>query len=351
MGQEIRVGIVGAGFWATEMHLPALQSINGACVTRIASRSEGSARTAAERFGIPRWTLDYGELLADPEVDVVDIVAPNHLHAPITLEAAKRGKHVICIKPLATSVEEADRMIDATRAAGVRLLYAENVPFIPAVRKAREIVDLGGVGEVFRVKACEGISAPHAAWFLDPAQSGGGAAIDMAVHSISFCRFITGSEVDTVSAEIGTFVHRQSKVEDTVVMTLRFQSGAIGQCEDSWSLAAAMDSRFEVFGTEGRILIDNLHRQPVQVVRDTGYPAPGTDGRGWTYPVPISGAVADGHQAMLEHFIECLRSGRKSASEGNDGRIVLAVVEAAMRSAQSGRRENVVAFGQVGFEE
>jgi len=217
----------------------------------------------------------------------------------------------------------------------VRLFYAENVPFIPAVRRAREVVDAGRVGEVFRVKACEGISAPHTSWFLDPARSGGGATIDMAVHSIAFCRFMTGSEVETVSAEIGTFVHKDAPVEDTVVMTLRFRNGAIGQCEDSWSLAAAMDSRFEVFGTRGRILIDNLHRQPIQVANE----------RGWTFPLPISADIADGHRAMLSHFIDCLRSGQQSESEAEDGRVVLSVVEAAIHSARTGQRQVVSAVG------
>jgi predicted dehydrogenase len=336
MRGEIRVGIVGAGFWATEMHLPALQSLPDVRVMAVASRSGKTARAAADRFGVPRSTNDYMELLDDPYIDVIDIVAPNDLHGPVAIAAAERGKHVICIKPLALTVAEADGMIAAATKAGVRLFYAENVPFIPAVRRAREVVDRGGVGEVFRVKACEGIGAPHATWFLDPARSGGGVTIDMAVHSIAFCRFMTGSEVDTVSAETGTFVHKEAPVEDTVVMTLRFHNGAIGQCEDSWSLPGAMDSRFEVFGTKGRILIDNLHRQPIQVA---------SDGGGWTFPLPISGDIADGHRAMLHHFIDCLRSGQKSESEGVDGLVVLSVVEAALRSARSGQREAVAAVG------
>jgi predicted dehydrogenase len=345
MRGEIRVGVVGAGFWATEMHLPALLSLPDVRVSAIASLSGTSARTAADRFGVPQSTNDYMELLDDPYIDVIDIVAPNDLHGPVAIAAAERGKHVICIKPLALTVTEADGIIAAATKAGVRLFYAENVPFIPAVRRAREVVDRGGVGEVFRVKACEGIGAPHAPWFLDPARSGGGVTIDMAVHSIAFCRFMTGSEVDTVSAEMGTFVHKEAPVEDTVVMTLRFHNGAIGQCEDSWSLPGAMDSRFEVFGTKGRILIDNLHRQPIQVASDIGYPHLAGDGRGWTFPLPISGDIADGHRAMLGHFIDCLRSGQKSESEALDGRVVLSVVEAAIRSAQSGQREAVGAVG------
>ncbi|MGH7903145.1 MAG: Gfo/Idh/MocA family protein [Candidatus Dormibacteraceae bacterium] len=343
--EDIRVGVVGAGFWATEMHLPALSRLPGVRVTAIAARTESSALAAADRFNVPSWTTDWQELVGGDEVDVVDIVAPNHLHAPIAIAALGLGKHVICIKPLAMDLGGADRMLAATRTTDARLFYAENVPFIPAVRRAAEIVREGGLGEVFRVKACEGIGAPHAAWFLDPAQSGGGAAIDMAVHSIAFCRSMARSEVDTVYAETGTFVHRASPVEDTVVMTLRFRNDVIGQCEDGWSLVAAMDSRFEVFGTKGRILIDNLHRQPIQVASEPGYAPLGGDRestRGWTFPLPMSGDVADGHLAMLNHFVECLRSGERSLSEGEEGRADLAVVEAALRSSRSGRREPII---------
>jgi predicted dehydrogenase len=160
-----------------------------------------------------------------------------------------------------------------------------------------------------------------------------------AVHSIEFCRFFAGAPVRSVYADADTFVWSgRTSAEDTAVLTLRFDNGVIGQCEDSWSLVGAMDSRFEVFGTAGRILIDNLYRQPVQVVSATGSPlgAPG-----WSYPLPVPGLVADGHLAMLSHFFDRIRDGAPSASEGEVGRDALAVVEAATRSVHSGRRENV----------
>jgi predicted dehydrogenase len=337
--ETIRVAVAGAGFWATEMHLPALTRLPGVAVTAVAAGTADSAKAAAQKFGVPRWTDDYAELIAD-DVDLVDIVTPNHLHAPIAIAAANAGKHVICIKPLAVSLAEADAMAAAAEANGVRLFYAENVPFIPALQRTKLIVDAGAIGEVFRLKACEGIPGPHSAWFFDRTKSGGGVMIDMAVHSVAFCRFFAGCEVESVYAEVGTFVHGdRTRAEDTAVLTLRFANGAIGQCEDSWSLAGAMDSRFELFGTKGRVLIDNLHRQPIQVVSNVGYEPDGA--RGWSYPFPIPGDIADGHSAMLTHFLDCLRDGTPSGSEAEDGRVILAVVEAAAASVQSGRRELV----------
>jgi predicted dehydrogenase len=324
--------VVGAGFWANEMHLPALRQIPGARVVSVVAATEASARATAGRFGVPRWSTDLHSAVAAPDVDVVDVVAPPFLHAEAVIAAAGAGKHSICIKPLGRSVTEADTMLAAARAAGTRLLYAENVPFIPAVLEAKRLVDAGHIGSVFRVKACEGIGEPHADWFFDPDRSGGGAILDMAVHSIEFCRFFAGAPVSDVYAEAGTFVWgERTTAEDTAVLTLRFANGALGQCEDSWSLAGAMDSRFEVYGTKGRILIDNLHRQPLQVVGPEG----------WSYPLPVPGLLADGHLAMLTHFVDCLLAGCPSQSEGDVGREVLRVVEAALRSLRSGSRQGV----------
>ena len=205
--KQLGIGLIGCGFWANEMHIPAFLRIAGARVAGVASRSRESAEYSAKRFGIDFWTTDYRELIERADVDIVDILTPNHLHAPIAIEAAARGKHVICIKPLATTLEDADAMLSAAARAGTNIYYAENVPFIPSLTKAGEIIKEGGIGDVIRVKACEGIGAPHSAWFFDHDASGGGAIIDMAVHGIAFCRWMAESEVGTVYAEVGSFLH------------------------------------------------------------------------------------------------------------------------------------------------
>jgi predicted dehydrogenase len=326
------VCVIGAGFWASQMHLPAFDRIPGAEVVRVVAATEASARALAERHGVPAWGTDIDEAVGDPAVDVVDVVAPPDIHLPAVAAAAAAGKHAICIKPLGRTVQEAQQMIAAAESAGTRLFYAENVPFIPAVQEAKRLVDAGHIGKVFRVKANEGIGHPHSAWFLDPERSGGGAILDMAVHSLEFCRYFASSAVSSVYADGGTFLWgAETTAEDTAVLTVRFENGVLGQCEDSWSLVGAMDSRFEIFGTGGRILIDNLHRQPIQVVNEDG----------WSYPLPIPGMIADGHLDMLTHFLDCIASGEESRSEGRVGLEVLRVVEAATRSMTTGRREEV----------
>jgi predicted dehydrogenase len=328
---DVGVLVVGAGFWAREMHLPALAQIPGVRIAGVVATSTRSAAAAAGPYGATGWT-DLDQALAATDADVIDVVAPPDVHLPAVEAAARHGRAAICIKPLARSLAEADAMLAAVRAAGTRLFYAENVPFIPALQEARRVVDSGQIGDVFRVKACEGIGEPHSSWFFDPQRSGGGVILDMAVHSIAFCEHFAGAPVTSVYADAGTYVWQdRTPAEDTAVLTLRFANGILGQCEDSWSLAGAMDSRFEIFGTGGRLLIDNLHRQPLQVAAAGG----------WSYPLPLPGLVADGHLAMLSHFVDCLRTGSPSRSEGTAGRDVLAVVDAATRSLSTGRREAV----------
>src|SRR5262245_5568503 len=125
VGAALGVCVVGTGFWARAMHLPALRTIAGVDVVSVVGRDAASAQRLADEFGVKRWSTDYREAVTAPDVDVVDILAPNYLHAPIAIAAAEGGKHVIVIKPIATTLAEADAMIEAAASAGTRLFYAE----------------------------------------------------------------------------------------------------------------------------------------------------------------------------------------------------------------------------------
>src|ERR1700722_3125081 len=129
----VRIGIVGAGCWAKMVHIPTFQSIGGYQVVGLTSGSPETARTVAGEFEIKKFYADYHELIRDGDVEVVDICAPNFLHAEVTLEALAHGKDVICIKPLATNLNDARRMVSEAEKRGRKIFYAENVPFIPAL--------------------------------------------------------------------------------------------------------------------------------------------------------------------------------------------------------------------------
>ena len=117
----------------------------------------------AEKHGIPKWFTDYHDLLALPEVDLVVLGLPNDLHGQVAVDAARARKHVVCEKPLCLNLAEADRMIDACRAEGVKLMYAEELCFAPKYVRAKQLVDEGALGKVYLVKQSEKHDGPHAA--------------------------------------------------------------------------------------------------------------------------------------------------------------------------------------------
>jgi predicted dehydrogenase len=330
----IRIGMVGAGFWADLVQLPAFQRITGFEVTAITSRGIENARGAATKFGVPKIHKSYAELVRDPEVDVVNICVPNVLHKEVALAAFREGKDVICIKPLAHNLEAASEMVRASIQSRRRLFYAENVPFIPALTRVKAMSDSGLYGEIFRVKACEGIGRTHASWFSDPTLSGGGCIIDMAVHGLAYLRWMAGdSRPIRVNAEAGTFVHRNA-VEDTSVITVRFENGVIGQTEDSWSLTGGFDSRFEVFGTKGHALIDLLYGHPIRSALGGAVEGGGS----LLHHHAVDDHFAkDGHLAMFTHFRDCLINNVPCRSDGAAGLEIMEVVDAAYRSVREKR--------------
>jgi predicted dehydrogenase len=325
----IRIGIVGAGFWAKMIHIPTFQFIPGYQVAGLTSASLENAQSTAHQFGISKVYSDYHELIQDPTVDVVDICAPNFLHAEVAVEALAQGKDVICIKPLATSLFEAQRMVREAQKSGRQLFYAENVPFIPALTRLKTMVDEGVYGRIFRVKACEGIGQLHAEWFKDRRRSGGGCIIDMAVHGLSFLQWMAGEgKPIRVVAEAGTFVHPQ-EVEDTSVILVRFGNGMIGQTEDSWSLVGGFDSRFEIFGTKGHAMVDLLYGHPIRSALGQA-----TEGgaNALHFHAVEDHFVKDGHLAMMNHFLACLENGHLCRSTGENGLRIMELVDAAYRS-------------------
>jgi len=190
-------------------------------VVAVASPTPGNAEAFARRHGISGFHSDYRDLLKDPKVEMVSITAPNRLHAQMTIDAARAGKHVVCEKPLCVTLEEADAMIDACAKAGVLLLYAEELFFAPKYVKAKQMADEGAFGRVHLVKQGEKHSGPHADWFWDVKQSGGGALMDLGCHGIAFCWWFLGKpKVKSVYAQLSTQVHANRTEGDDEAITI-----------------------------------------------------------------------------------------------------------------------------------
>lgn len=206
------------------------------------------------------WQGDYREMLREPDIELVTLATPNFLHCAMAIDCAAAGKHMVCEKPLAMTLEEGEEMVQVAKRHGVLLLYAEELFFTPKYVKAKEMADAGAFGKIYLVKQSEKHFGPHSAWFWDVEHSGGGVFMDMGCHGIAFCYWFLGRPaIQSIYCQMGTYVHgEKTRGEDNSHCLIEFANGAVGLVEDSWARRGGMDDRIEVYG-EGGVTYANLH--------------------------------------------------------------------------------------------
>jgi myo-inositol 2-dehydrogenase / D-chiro-inositol 1-dehydrogenase len=336
--RDVGVGLVGAGFVAG-LHAAAFEHVPSAQVLAVASATDAHARRFAAEHNISSHYSDYQKLLEDDAIAVISVALPNQLHRDVVVAAASAGKHVICEKPLARTLAEADEMIAACEEAGVLLMYAEELCFAPKYVRAKELVDEGALGRVFMVQQGEQHFGPHSDWFWDVERSGGGVLMDMGCHAIEFSRWIYDKPaVESVTAELGTFVHADRTVgEDHAIATVRFEGNRVGLIETSWAKRGGMDDRAEILGSGGVAYVDLLRGSALLTYSEGGYgyaveKAPDT--RGWTFAM-FEELWNYGFPQEMRHFIECVQHSQQPLETGIDGRAVLEILYGMYRAAGS----------------
>ena len=341
---DVGIGMLGSGFIG-EFHTQGLRYIEGARV--VANWGAGTERREAfgARFGSrPLGSID--AVCADPNVDLVVVSLPNHLHLDAVRSAATHGKGVACTKPLGRNAQEAAEMLGHVKEAGVFSAYLENVVFNAEMIRMREMIEAGAIGRLTTFRAREGHSGPHAAHFWDADLAGGGALLDMASHGAEAARAMFGKDlpVRDVFAWGDTLVHGgRTRLEDNAVMLIRFEDGRVATMDVSWSSKGGLESRFEAYGEGGKIIQDVIS-SPLRafIERPAGYLGEKVDAdTGWVYPVPNE-TYAHGHDAMMADVVSAFREGRQPQETFEDGLVVNSILDAAYRSIQSGRWEAVV---------
>ena len=371
--EKVRVGLVGSQFIST-IHAEALKRVPRAELYSVVSPTGSHAKDFAARHGIKYSFTDFDAFL-NTDVDMIVLGCPNDLHCEFTEKAAKAGKHVVCEKPLCTTLEEADRMIAACKNAGVKLMYAEELCFTPKYVRLKRLVDEGALGSIYMVKQCEKHDGPHANWFWDVTRSGGGVTLDMGCHAFEFFRWILGTPVGgrgnsaeqneqtqshespitetiavkkakavSVYADMDTFVHKgRTKGEDHAVVLVRFDTPdgeALGVAEESWAKKGGMDDTAEVYGSAGVAYADLLQGNSILAYSDTGYSyaveKAGTT-RGWSF-CTFEELWNYGFPQEFAHFVECVADDKQPLETGEDGRAVLEIILGAYQSAGEGRR-------------
>ena len=333
-------GLIG-DFYTMTLHGQRSRDRVGVVYSRTAERGEAFS----ERWGVPHHTTSMEEAVNHPDTDVVVVGLPNHLHEEAIGLAAAAGKAVLCTKPLARNAAEAKRILDTVEAAGVFGGYLEDLVYTPKALKAQAAVAGGQIGDVTWVRSRETHPGPHSAWFWDADRAGGGAIVDLGCHCIEIIRSYVGkgNRPIEVMCHADTLVH-PIKAEDNAIALIRFESGAIGQFEVSWTFRGGMDLRDEVAGTEGTIWVNTFLRTGIEM-----YTSGGGDGyvaeklestEGWLFPVGDE-VVELGYVDMFTDMFEAIEEGRDAKETFYDGYVVNAVMDAAYASAASRQWEPV----------
>lgn len=339
--KTISIAMLGSGFVA-DFYMQGLRDVNGQQVILNYSRSAAHARRFAASWAIPESTTNLRKAIARDDIDLFVIALPNEAHLPVSMALSGAGRNQVCTKPLARNRAEARRMLAGAVKSGAMHGYAETEVFAPAVVKAKETIDRGGVGRVLWVRSRESHSGPHRAHFWDIEKTGGGALSDLAPHCIEAARYFYGKDdrVVEVMAWLATLVHgKRTRGEDNALLVMKMSGGGLAHCELSWTTKGGLDLRNEIHGSDGSVFTDVTRGTPIQAftTQSAGYVVEKADiDFGWTRPLPEE-AFTYGYQAEMRHFVECARNGASPRETYDDGYVVSCILEAGYDAAQKGR--------------
>lgn len=327
----LNVAVIGTGR-AGRVHCASIAfHVPDATLIAVADNDAESAREAASEFGAARVYRTYQEVLDDKEVDAVIIVLPTSLHAEVTVAAADAGKHVLCEKPMAITVDECDRMIAHTERNNVKLQIGFMRRFDRNFMAAREAIDRGDIGSVVMVRSLtHGPSTPRD-WMYDVARSNGPLA-EVNSHDIDTVRWFTGSEFSRVHAIAGNYRctdvrDRYPLFYDNVVMTSSLENGAQAVVEGAVAVRYGYDARAEVLGTEGTLFVGRLPANDVVICR--------SDNRSYNETVGSwRDLFVDAYRREDESFVSCILNDTTPVVTGLDGKKAVETVRAGNKSIQ-----------------
>ena len=323
--ERYSVGVIGAGTMGN-VHADAWRS-TGARLIGVYDIDPAAGERLATKFGIAAFPSR--QALFDA-VDIVDVCTPTYTHAENVVAAAQAGKHVVCEKPMALSLEECASMIRAAEQAGVRLFIAQVVRFFAEFATAKQLIDSGKIGKVGVYRSTRGGSNPGEAgptWFTQEYRSGG-VVLDLMVHDIDYARWVCG-DVERVYCR--RFLAANT---DYALITLRFRSGAIGHIEGSWAFPAGMfRTAFDIAGDGGLLTYDSESSAPLRFRRKEQAAAKG----GVVVPSSPMDPADNPYLKEIQHFLSCLMSGEQFLVTAYDAMAAVQVALAARQSALTGR--------------
>ncbi|MEX2015813.1 MAG: Gfo/Idh/MocA family oxidoreductase [Candidatus Hydrogenedentales bacterium] len=331
-----RAGVIGAGAIAQACHMPGYQKCRYtelvAFTDPVADRH--SEIQSAFGKGVTGYT-DHRVMLREAKLDVVSVATPNKFHARHVIDALEAGCHVLCEKPIAATLAEADKMIAAAKASRRKLMIGFTQRMISGTQKTKELLAKKTIGKPFMIRVRFAHGGPYPgwaknSWFYNKDLAKGGAMLDMGIHAIDLCHWLIGPIVN-VQAKAATLM-KKIEVDDNALLLLEFKSGALGYIEVGWTSKPGFTG-FEIYGADGSIICDYF--RGLQLC--TGKLSAGTDSHA-EWEVLDKHPTEGGWPVEIDWFIDVIRGERKNTMDGYVGRAALAVALAAYKSSNAGRR-------------
>ncbi len=340
---KLKVGLIGTGGIAEQVHIPGWKKINGAEIVAVADVNEAAARRIAEKEGISQVFTDFEELLKKAEVDVVDICTPNRFHVPAAMAALESERHVLCEKPLAVSAAEVVALGTLADRKGLKLMTAQHCRYSSSMQAIKQWAAGGSLGEVYhaRVRATRRAFLPPRAGFIDKSLSGGGPCMDIGVHALDACLWVMDFPKPVrVSGTMKTNFAKGTKipgrwgewdreiynVEDFSAGFVHFDNGATLTLEASWlgHQEEDEDVSFQLFGKEA-----GIHWPPGRFSTVSC----GTFIQGNVTPVTTTKTP---HHEEIAAFYDCVVNDKPSPVPWTETVSVIAILEALARSSECG---------------
>ncbi|WP_110111963.1 Gfo/Idh/MocA family oxidoreductase [Bacillus sp. CGMCC 1.16541] len=333
---RLKVGVIGCGSIAQYRHLPEYKANKNVEIVAVCDLNEARVNEIAEQYEAKAYT-SYEELLASGEVDVVSVCTPNYLHAPISIAALEAGIHVLCEKPMATSQEEADAMIEAAKKSGKKLMIAHNQRFVSSHQKARQLIESGEIGKLYSFRTAFGHPGPEGwsvdgkdSWFFRKEQAFIGAMGDLGVHKTDLLRYLLGEEITEVGAFVETSAKDFADVDDNAVCVLKTESGIVGTLAASWAYTAKEDNSTIIYGEKAILRLEDHPTYSLVVQYATGEVV--------NYELGKIQSNDEGGQSssqVVNHFVESVLTGKEPLITGEEGMKSLAVILAALKSSDT----------------
>ena len=343
--KQVKFGVIGAGgAWSFHSNACAESSVVKFVAVYDINKKQASKMARRYRVNDMQPYSDLQEFLQS-DIDAVLVMVPHVYHEKIVTQCAAAGKHVLCEKPMATTLEGCDMMIKATREAGVKFMIAENHRFLPAHKYIHDAIQDGLVGDVFMVRAFEGVneiaglSQPDF-WKGDPIKAGGGCFMDMGAHKFATLEWVLEDEVESVTAMLSKqAVNLPEKAEDNALSMIRFANGAMGEIVVSFTQVTPPFNSLEIYGTKGTILENHMWENPIRIY--SHHEAMGEHKQQWFEPEIEHAAFPRYYNISVKHedeyFARCILENREPEFTPEKARSAIAGVLMGYLSAQTGK--------------